>query len=224
MARLDLTQTDEVRRLLKEVPPLPTSQEGLEALQQVVDRAVRGSRDQYWCERLEAMLEATVPQMMASDGHFYASDDLDCRKAKLGQDGKVFNDMGYNSDGVDRDGWDRRGNPPYNPETGGNGLMPNGFTRAFDKDGYDCLGVNANGYNRDGTRRKGRKATPEEEAALTSLVNPTTAVLGPDGKLHKKGTVFDSVSGVPEPEASMKKPAKRAPRKVAVKVAERVPV
>jgi hypothetical protein len=211
MSRLELTDTDEVRKLLKNKPPLPTTQDGLEALQQVVDRAVRGSRDQYWCERLESMLEATVPQMAAADGHFYASDDMDCRKKKLGQGDKAFNDMGYNSNGVDRDGWDRRGNPPPN-KNGGDGFMPNGFTRAYDKDGHDHLGFNYNGIDREGKRRKGRGPSEEEEAAAKGLLNPTTGVLGPDGKLHPKGTTFDTTE--------VKAPVKRAVRKVAVNPAD----
>jgi hypothetical protein len=209
-----LTRTDDVLRLSNQIPPLPTTAEGLKELQQVVDRAVRISRDQYWCERLEDALKVTVPQMAAADGHFYASDDMDCRKKQLGVAGdKAFNANGYNSNGVDRDGFDRYGNPPPDPDTGNGGLMPNGFTRAYDKDGLDCLGIGSGGYDRDGNRRRGRGPTPEEEAVDHDLINPTTAVLGPDGKLHKKGTVFAFQTSPDAPTPPVKVAKKAAPRK-----------
>jgi len=205
---LSLTQTNEVKRLSKETPPLPTTQEGLEVLQRIVDRAVRGSRDQYWCERLEAMLQLVVPQMAAADGHFYATDDLDCRKASLGAE-EAYGPNGYDAKGYDRDGFDRYGNHR-------SGYMPSGFQRAFNRDGYDEFGYNGDGYDKNGHRRKGRDATPEELAAGQQMVNPTTAVLGPDGKLYCKGTKFDQVAQTEQAEekASPKTPRKRTPRKV----------
>jgi len=204
---MGLNQTPDVKRLSKEAPPLPTTQEGLEVLQAIVDRAVRGSRDQYWCERLEDMLKLVVPQMAASDGHFYATDDMDCRKATIGAD-EAYGPNGYSGKGYDRDGFDRYGNHK-------SGYMPSGFQRAFNRDGFDEFGYNSDGWDKNGKRRQGRPATPEELAAGQQIVNPTTAVLGPDGKLYRKGTKFDQVGEVKQTEekASPTAPRKRAPRK-----------
>jgi hypothetical protein len=205
---MGLTQTNEVKRLSKVTPPLPPTQDGLEVIQRIVDRAVRGSRDQYWCERLEDMLKLVVPEMAASDGHFYATDDKDCRSATIGA-AEAYGPNGYSARGYDRDGFDRYGNPS-------SGFMPNGFGRSFNRDGYDEFGYNSDGYDKNGHRRKGRDATPEEMEAGKQLVNPTTAILGPDGKLYRKGTVFDhlgNVGQVKEKTSPTPAPRKRAPRK-----------
>jgi len=144
----------------------------------------------------------------ASDGHFYATDDKDCRSATIGAD-EAYGPNGYSGKGYDRDGFDRYGNHR-------SGYMPSGFQRSFNRDGYDEFGYNTDGYDKNGHRRKGRDATPEELEAGQQIVNPTTAVLGPDGKLYRKGTKFDHLGNVGQAkeEVSPKTPPrKRAPRK-----------
>lgn len=97
-------------------------------LKDVMDRAVRRSREQYWCDIFDRFAPAIfgVPQT-----HVIDSDGLSCRG--LDKDG-------YNKDGFDGDGYNREGRN----------------SAGFNRDGFDVEGYDRHGMNRDGVDRQGR--------------------------------------------------------------------
>lgn len=94
----------------------------------VMDRAVRAARKNFWCESFDS-IAASVFNVSAND--VVDSDGFSCK--------------GYNRQGFNAEGWNRDG---FNAE----GFNKSGFNaKGFDKEGYDRYGL-----NKDGVDRKGR--------------------------------------------------------------------
>ena len=98
----------------------------------MMDRAVRRSREQYWCDIFDRYAPAIfgVPQT-----HVVDSDGFSCR----GLDKDGFNKEGFDGDGFNREGRN---------------------TASFDKEGYDAEGFNRRGMNKDGFDKQGRDMLP----------------------------------------------------------------
>lgn len=94
----------------------------------VMDRAVRRSREQYWCDIFDRYAPAIFG---VKQTHVIDSDGFSCR----GLDKDGFNKQGFDQDGFNREGRN---------------------TAGFDKEGYDKDGYDRRGMNKDGVDRLGR--------------------------------------------------------------------
>lgn len=101
------------------------------ALLAIVDRAVRDSRENGWCDAFEKIMDRVVPEMAVATAY----------DRRTHGPGTTFVD----SDGIGCNGYDVEG---YD-STGFH------FNTGVDRDGYGRDGFNADGLNRSGTNRYG---------------------------------------------------------------------
>lgn len=101
-----------------------------EEAQAIMDRAVRASREQYWCDIFDRF---AGPIFGVAANEVVDSDGFSCR----GYNAKGFNAKGFNRDGYNEAGFNSQG---YN-------------AKGYDSEGYDKLGFNAEGIHRDGGDR-----------------------------------------------------------------------
>lgn len=166
----------------------------LEALQGVVDLAVRAARASGYCDQFEETMSRVLPEFAVTDRNgrlqWFDSRGMNCRRQSLAD---LVSRPGYDENGYDADGYDRDGYSTNGMNAAGDwryGATPDSFTfntkgvdaegrdyRGFDRAGRDKDGINRYGEDAYGASRIGRPATPEEaalEAATVEVTNPTT--------------------------------------------------
>lgn len=119
----------------------------------LVDRAVRTSRGQYWCDRFQEfaphMLGIPLNEIVDSDG--LSCDGYDTNGFKNGRDRRGFDAEGFNVNGFDKDGYNKDGYDRNGLNREGRDVKGRDAYR-FDYDGYDQDGFDSDGYAARRTR------------------------------------------------------------------------
>lgn len=161
-------------------------------VKEIMDRAVRKSREQYWCD----IFDRVAPEIFGvPKTHVVDSDGFSCRGLdkdgfnKEGFDGYGYNREGRDAGGFDKDGYDTEG---FNRR----GMNKDGVDRqGRDKYRFDIHGWDQEGYDYNGTRKRASRDWYAQQAARpeTDFVFDYNGTRRPEGKKSVKDTVKDKL-------------------------------
>jgi hypothetical protein len=137
-----------------------------QAVKDVMDRAVRKSRQKYWCD----IFDKFSPEIFGvSKNHVVDSDGFSCR----GYDKNGFNSEGYNIEGYNQEGRDSNGRDIEGRDI--EGYDRRGFNKeGFNKEGRDKYSYDRNGYDREGYDGYGCRSRSDRAWYAFQAARPAT--------------------------------------------------